>query len=81
MRAKHALYAVISFHRSGNGLTTGSTLVQDGALFELAKRGIQFDVYGEPVVMEVDTALHFTAPVQFREVNTAFYIEDVLGFA
>ena len=72
---------LISFDPSGNGLTAGSTPVQDGALFELAKRGIQFDVCGEPAFMELDTALHFTAPVQFREVNTAFYVEDVLGFA
>ena len=72
---------LIIFDPSENGLTAGSTPVQDRALYEISKRGIQFDVYGEPVVMEVDTALHFTAPVQFREVNTAFYVEDVLGFA
>ena len=40
-----------------------------------------FDVCGDLAVMEVDPALHITTPVQFREVNTAFDVEDTLGFA
>ena len=70
---------LISFDPSDNGLTAGSTPVQDGPLFEVAKRGIQFNGCSELVVMEIDTALHFTAPVQFQGVNTAFYVEDALG--
>ena len=59
---------------------TGSTPVPDGPLFELTKRGIQFDGCSELVVMEIDIALHFTASVKFGEVNTAFYVENALGF-
>ena len=52
-----------------------------GPFSNLPSKGIQFDGCSEQVVMEIDTALHFTAPVQFQGVNTAFYVEDALGFA
>lgn len=77
----HGLCTLISFDRSGNSLTAGLAPAKDRALFEISKRGIRFDVCGELAVMEVDTALHITTPVQFREVNTAFDVEDTLGFA
>ena len=52
-----------------------------GRFSNLPSKGIQFDGCSDLVVMEIDTALHFTAPVKFGEVNTAFYVENALGFA
>ncbi|HCX88389.1 MAG TPA: hypothetical protein DG761_10225 [Gammaproteobacteria bacterium] len=49
-------------------LTCGSTPVQDGTLFELTQRSIQFDMCRAASIMKVDTALHLTSPAQLRQV-------------